>query len=77
MMVYDEDKDVFEVKKFLFEEMEQMEMLMEQMEDLNLKVQEGRERQLWVFVNPVSGSGHSREYYKKMVIGEKGYLLVD
>ena len=67
-MAYDSNKDTFKFKYFIFHDKYEFRNAQTILTNFNKLCFESSKRLLWVFVNPVSGSGLSRDYYNKILL---------
>lgn len=68
IMAYDSNKDTFKFKYFIFHDKYEFRNAQTILTNFNKLCFESSKRLLWVFVNPVSGSGLSRDYYNKILL---------
>lgn len=67
LMYYDKDKETLDTHTYYFMAKDDFKAAEHKLKGLNLNLREGKKRKACVFVNPISGKGLSREYYKNIL----------
>lgn len=67
-MHYNKKSETLDTHTFYFMRRNDFKSAEIKLKDINLEFREGRKRKLCVFVNPISGKGLSREYYRNILL---------